>query len=84
MIEGTLTTFLSREMAMTDNWDLSAKRATAIVRALLKNGNIDPARISASGRAEFDPLDKSKTKEAASEIGVPKLYSAPIWMNCLM
>ena len=49
---------------VTDNWDLSAKRATAIVRALLKNGNIDPARISASGRAEFDPLDKSKTKEA--------------------
>lgn len=47
-----------------DNWDLSVKRATAIVKTILKNKNIDPSRITASGRAEFVPLDNAKTKEA--------------------
>ena len=49
---------------VTDNWDLSVKRATSIVRILLKNKEIDPERITASGRAEFVPLDNSRTKEA--------------------
>jgi chemotaxis protein MotB len=47
-----------------DNWDLSVKRATSIVRILLKNNEINPERITASGRAEFVPLDKAQTKEA--------------------
>lgn len=49
---------------IADNWDLSTKRATSIVRALLKGAAIDPARISATGRAEFHPLDSSGTAEA--------------------
>lgn len=49
---------------VTDNWDLSVKRATAIVRILLKNKEINPDRITASGRAEFVPLDPDQTKEA--------------------
>lgn len=49
---------------LLDNWDLSVKRATAIVRALIGNKNIDPARITASGRAEYVPLDPADTKEA--------------------
>ena len=47
-----------------DNWDLSVKRATSIVRILLQNKEINPERITASGRAEFVPLDNAKTKEA--------------------
>ena len=50
-----------------DNWDLSVKRATAIVRALIGNKDIDPARITASGRAEFVPLDPADTKEAKAK-----------------
>ena len=39
-----------------DNWDLSVMRATSIVKLLLKHGpSIDPARIEASGHAEFAP-----------------------------
>lgn len=49
---------------ITDNWDLSSKRATAIVRSLLKNTKINPSRLTAAGRAEFVPLDESKTDEA--------------------
>lgn len=47
-----------------DNWDLSVKRATSIVRILLENKDIDPAKVSASGRSEYCPIDTENTKEA--------------------
>ena len=47
-----------------DNWDLSTKRATAIVRVLLSDGKIAPSRITAAGNAEFHPLEAAKTAEA--------------------
>jgi chemotaxis protein MotB len=49
---------------LIDNWDLSVKRATSIVRILLQNTTIDPARISASGRSQYHPIETSKTAEA--------------------
>ncbi|KPK88232.1 MAG: hypothetical protein AMS27_00025 [Bacteroides sp. SM23_62_1] len=47
-----------------DNWDLSVKRATSIVRILLDNSSIDPERFIASGRGEYLPVDSSNTPEA--------------------
>lgn len=49
---------------LLDNWDLSVKRATSIVRILLDGSKISPARISASGRSEYHPVDPAKTPEA--------------------
>ena len=49
-----------------DNWDLSTKRATAIVRILLENKGVNPAKISATGRAEFCPINDNKTSESRS------------------
>jgi chemotaxis protein MotB len=49
--------------ALTDNWDLSVKRATTVVRTLLNNRIIDPKRITAAGRGEFMPLDTNETTE---------------------
>ena len=50
-----------------DNWDLSVQRATAIVRILIKNSNIDPKRFTTSGRSKYVPLDSADTKEARSK-----------------
>ncbi|MCR4965311.1 MAG: OmpA family protein [Bacteroidales bacterium] len=50
-----------------DNWDLSVMRATSVVKALLQNGNIDPVRLSASGRSEYLPIDDSNTSEARAK-----------------
>ncbi|MDI3526358.1 MAG: chemotaxis protein MotB [Tenuifilum sp.] len=50
--------------ALIDNWDLSVKRATTIVRLLLKNSKIDPVRVTAAGRSQYLPIDKAKTPEA--------------------
>ena len=47
-----------------DNWDLSVKRATSIVRILLENKDIDPTKVSASGRSEYCPIETANTKEA--------------------
>ena len=47
-----------------DNWDLSVKRSTSIIRILLDNSAINPKRLTASGRGEFLPVDNAKTKEA--------------------
>ena len=49
---------------LVDNWDLSCKRATSVVRLMLKSSTIDESRITAAGRAEFLPLKKLKTPEA--------------------
>ncbi len=50
-----------------DNWDLSVKRATAIVRILISNKNVNPSQISATGRAEYVPVDKANTPEARAK-----------------
>lgn len=47
-----------------DNWDLSVMRATSIVKILLQDAKINPARLMASGVSEYDPVDPEKTKEA--------------------
>lgn len=47
-----------------DNWDLSVKRATSIVKILLENKDLDPTRLIASGRGEHLPIDPAKTTEA--------------------
>ncbi|HOH96050.1 MAG: OmpA family protein [Paludibacteraceae bacterium] len=47
-----------------DNWDLSVKRATAIVRILLKSGDLEPERVIASGRSEYNPVDTDNTSDA--------------------
>lgn len=49
---------------LIDNWDLSTKRATTILRILVNGTKISPARVTAAGRSQFVPLDKGKTPEA--------------------
>lgn len=48
---------------MIDNWDLSVKRATSIVRILMTNSNIDPTRLTAAGRSKHLPVDTNETAE---------------------
>ena len=44
-----------------DNWDLSVKRATAVVRVLQNDHGVDPKRLIAAGRSEYVPLDTNDT-----------------------
>lgn len=49
---------------LKDNWDLSVKRATTVVRVLLEGSKIDPERLTASGRSEYLPVDPRNTTDA--------------------
>lgn len=51
---------------ITDNWDLSTKRATAIVRILIAN-QVNPSRVTAAGRGEFSPIGDNSTSEGKSK-----------------
>ncbi|HKO81453.1 MAG TPA: OmpA family protein [Chitinophagaceae bacterium] len=46
-----------------DNWDLSVKRATSVVRILQKEYGLDPAKMAAAGRGEYRPVSDNDTKE---------------------
>lgn len=50
-----------------DNWDLSVKRATSIVKILLQNSNMNPSRVTAAGRGPYMPIDPAKTSEARAK-----------------
>lgn len=48
---------------LVDNWDLSVKRATTVVRLLQKEYGLDPAKMAAAGRSEYRPVADNETKE---------------------
>jgi chemotaxis protein MotB len=49
---------------LKDNWDLSVKRATTVVRVLLEGSRIDAKRLTASGRSQYMPVDDKNTNDA--------------------
>lgn len=46
---------------LDDNWDLSVKRATTIVKILLENRGIDPANLTAAGKSKYVPVAENET-----------------------
>ena len=43
-----------------DNWDLSTKRATSVVRVLQSEYDVDPSRMVAAGRSEYVPIESNE------------------------
>jgi chemotaxis protein MotB len=60
-----------------DNWALSVARATAIARVLIDSYNVDPTRITASGRSKFDPVDSNETAEGRQRNRRTEIILAP-------
>ena len=52
---------------IANNWDLSTKRATAIVQILNKNEAINPESLTAAGRGEFAPIASNETTEGKAK-----------------
>lgn len=65
MVEGHTDDRPFKSGVLIDNWDLSVKRATAIVRLLQELG-IEPERLVASGRSHYVPLVENNTAENRS------------------
>jgi chemotaxis protein MotB len=61
LVEGHTDNVPINNTCIVDNWDLSTKRATAIVRILQNQYKIDPKRMTAAGRSEYLPLQGNDT-----------------------
>lgn len=52
---------------LSGNWDLSTKRATAIVKILRENPSINPENLTAAGRGEYAPIASNDTAEGRAK-----------------
>ena len=63
MVEGHTDNVPYHSGVLLDNWDLSVKRATAVVRILQNQYGLDPAKMAAAGRGEYNPLMDNNNDE---------------------
>lgn len=63
MVEGYTDNQPIKTACFDDNWDLSVKRSTSVVRALQTQHGIDPNRLIAAGRGEYNALATNNTIE---------------------
>jgi chemotaxis protein MotB len=79
LIEGNTDNVPISQPNIRNNWDLSALRASSVVQALQNTYNVDPKRLTAGGRGEYNPVadnstDMGKSQNRRTEIIItPKL-----------
>jgi len=61
MVEGHTDSNPIHNAILEDNWDLSVKRATSVVRILQTQYKIDPKRMTAAGHGKYDPIASNET-----------------------
>lgn len=66
MVEGYTDNVAIKTAILDDNWDLSTKRSAAVVRLLQKTFAVDPNKLIAAGRGEFNALVTNDTPEGKS------------------
>lgn len=79
LVEGNTDNVPITQKNIRNNWDLSALRASSVVQALQTTYNVDPKRLTAGGRGEYNPVadnstDAGKSQNRRTEIIItPKL-----------
>jgi len=76
LIEGHTDNVPYTGATITDNWDLSVKRATAIVR-ILQNKGVNPTQITAAGRSEYVMVGSNATAEGKAKNRRIEIILAP-------
>jgi chemotaxis protein MotB len=77
LIEGHTDSVPISTNRFRDNWDLSAARATSVVRILTNNKSLDPDRLTAAGRGEFSPIETNSTREGRARNRRTEIILAP-------
>jgi len=62
LIEGNTDNVPISKPNIRNNWDLSALRASSVVQALQNDYGVDPKRLTAGGRGEYNPLATNDTE----------------------
>ncbi|TYP70357.1 OmpA/MotB family protein [Aquimarina intermedia] len=79
LVEGHTDNVPIKNKVLLDNWDLSVKRATSVVRVLQNEFKVDPKRMTAAGRSYYVPVaDNSSAENRAANrrtriVVLPKL-----------
>ncbi|HTI11608.1 MAG TPA: OmpA family protein [Puia sp.] len=63
MVEGHTDSVAYPQDILLDNWDLSVKRATSLVRTLQRDYNVSPIHLTAAGRSEYVTVSANDTPE---------------------
>ena len=63
LIEGNTDNVPISKPNIRNNWDLSALRASSVVQSLQNNFSVDPKRLTAGGRGEYNPIASNDTPE---------------------
>ena len=63
LVEGNTDTDPISRSNIRNNWDLSTLRASSVVQALQNNYGVDPKRLTAAGRGEYNPIASNNTVE---------------------
>ncbi|MBN8836926.1 MAG: OmpA family protein [Sphingobacteriia bacterium] len=63
MVEGHTDSVAYKGTQLVDNWDLSVKRATSVVRVLQNQYGLDPKRMTAAGRGQYIPIADNSTAD---------------------
>lgn len=63
LVEGNTDNVPISQKNIRNNWDLSALRASSVVQALQNQYGIDPKRLSAAGRGEYNPVASNTTEK---------------------
>ncbi len=66
---------------LKDNWDLSVKRATSVVRILLYNSSISPRRITAAGRSKYIPIMEGNDAISLQKNRRTEIILTPRWQE---
>ena len=64
MVEGHTDNVPFKSGVLLDNWDLSVKRATSVVRILQNQYGLEPSHMTAAGRSEYIPVTDNDTAES--------------------
>ena len=67
MVEGHTDNVPIQNDVLQDNWDLSVKRATSVVRVLQNDFNVPPERMTAAGRSYYIPVADNETAEGQAK-----------------
>ena len=77
MVEGHTDNVPIKSSVLLDNWDLSVKRATSIVRVLQNELGVDPKQLIPAGRSFYVPLVENDTPENRSKNRRTKIIILP-------
>ena len=83
LVEGNTDNVPISQKNIRNNWDLSALRASSVVQALQNQYGVDPKRLPAAGRGEYNPVAPNNTEKGKQRNRRTQLIITPKLDQCM-